>query len=128
MAEATKIYELTVLYHPDLESSMDKAEAKLTKTVQDEAGKVLKTTDWGKKKLAYTIKKQDYAVYRLYDIEISPAGSNVIQAKFNITDEIIRYLVVEKDPRMDEEKQKTDAEAEDKPAKKTTKPKEAEEN
>lgn len=128
MAEATKIYELTVLYHPDIESSMDKAEAKLTKIIQDESGKILKTTDWGKKKLAYSIKKQDYAVYRLYDIEISPVGSNVIQSKFNITDEIIRYLVVEKDPRMDEEKQKAEDEVEGEATQKTTKTKEVEEN
>ena len=50
-------YEVAVLYHPDLEVDLSKAEEKVTKLFTNNGGKVVGTDNWGKRKLAYPIKK-----------------------------------------------------------------------
>ena len=76
---------------------MDKATDKVEKIIADNGGKIVKTDNWGRRKLAYQIKKQDFAVYVFYSVEM-PA-ENVIKAEqtLNITDEIIRFMIVRPD-------------------------------
>lgn len=112
-----KLYELTVLLHPDLEIDLEKPLAKVEKIITDNGGKVVSKDNWGKKKLAYPIKKQDFAVYVLFEVSIAPASANKVQGLLNITDEVIRYLMVEKDlkaPAADEAKAEDEGSSEDK--------------
>lgn len=92
-----KVYELTVLFHPDLEIDLEKPLKKVEKIIADNGGKIVSKDNWGKKKLAYPIQKQDFAVYVLLEVEIAPANANKVQGLLNITDEVVRYLMVEKD-------------------------------
>lgn len=90
-------YEIAVLYHPDLEVDLTKAEEKVTKIITDNGGKITATDNWGKRKLAYTIKKQDYAVYVFYTVEMPGEGVKKVEGILNITDEVIRYLITKPD-------------------------------
>jgi small subunit ribosomal protein S6 len=90
-------YEIAVLYHPDLEIDLDKAEARVTKIITDNGGKITKTDNWGKRKLAYTIAKQEFAVYVFYTVEIPAENVAKVEQTFNITDEIIRFLITKPD-------------------------------
>lgn len=94
-----KVYELTVLFHPDLEIDLEKPVKKVEGIIADNGGKVVKQDNWGKRRLAYPIKKQDFAVYVLFEVAISPASASKVQGLLNITDEVVRYLMVEKDPK-----------------------------
>ncbi len=90
-------YEIAVLYHPDLEIDMEKASKKVEGIISDAGGKITKTDNWGKKKLAYTIKKQDFAVYVFYTVEMPGVGVIKVEKIFNITDEIVRFLITRLD-------------------------------
>lgn len=90
-------YEIAVLYHPDLEVDLSKAEERVTKIVTDNGGKITATDNWGKRKLAYTIKKQEHAVYVFYTVEMPGESVKKIESILNITDEVIRYLIVRPD-------------------------------
>ena len=92
-------YEIAVLYHPDLEIDLEKASKKVVGIITDAGGTITKTDNWGKKKLAYTIKKQDFAVYVFYTVEMPGDGVAKIEKTFNITDEIIRFLITKPDLR-----------------------------
>ncbi len=72
-------YEIAVLYHPDLEIDLEKATSKVEKILADNKAKITNTDNWGKRKLAYTIAKQDFAVYVFYTVEI-PA-QNVLKVE-----------------------------------------------
>ncbi len=63
-------YEIAVLYHPDLEVDLSKAEEKVKKIVTGNGGKVVKEDNWGKRKLAYDIKGSEYAIYVFYTVEL----------------------------------------------------------
>jgi small subunit ribosomal protein S6 len=90
-------YEVAVLYHPDLEIDLEKAESRVKKIIGDNDGKITKADNWGKRKLAYPIKKQDFAVYVFYSAEIPSENVAKIEQTFNITDEIIRFLITRPD-------------------------------
>ena len=90
-------YEIAVLYHPDLEIDLGKAESKLKKIIADNGGAIAKTDNWGKRKLAYPINKQDYAVYVFYTVDIPAETVQKVEQTFNITDEIIRFLITKPD-------------------------------
>ena len=86
-------YEIAVLYHPDLEVDLSKAEEKVTKLITSNGGKITATDNWGKRKLAYTIKKQEHALYVFYTVEMPGEGIKKVESTLNITDEVIRYLI-----------------------------------
>ncbi len=86
-------YEIAVLYHPDLEVDLSKAEEKVAKIITSNGGKVTATDNWGKRKLAYIIKKQEYGIYVFYTVEMPGEGIKKLESTLNITDEVIRYLI-----------------------------------
>ena len=92
-------YELTVLIHPDLEMNPEAATDKVKALIETNGDKITKENNEGKKKIAYQIKGQDFAVYYYYELELPAAAPAKINSVLNITDEIIRYLLVAKDPR-----------------------------
>ena len=67
-------YEIAVLYHPDLEIDLEKAEKKVASIIAENDGKITKTDNWGRRKLAYPIKKQEFAVYVFYSVEMPAEG------------------------------------------------------
>lgn len=90
-------YEIAVLYHPDLEIDLDKATSKVEKIFTDNGGKVANVDNWGKRKLAYPIKRNESAVYVFYTLELPATGVRKIESTLNITDEVIRFLIVRPD-------------------------------
>ncbi len=94
-----KEYELTVLIHPDLEADLE-TPLKKVRDIVTNAGGVIKTEDnWGKKKLQYPIKREEFAVYVYFDVELPADAPLKISNVFNITDEVLRYLLVKADPK-----------------------------
>jgi small subunit ribosomal protein S6 len=90
-------YELAVLYHPDLEVDLSKAEERVTKIITDNGGKITGTDNWGKRKLAYPIARNEHAVYVFYTVDMPGEGVKKVETTLNITDEVIRYLIVSPD-------------------------------
>jgi small subunit ribosomal protein S6 len=86
-------YEIAVLYHPDLEIDLEKATTKVEKIFTDNGAEIKNTDNWGKRKLAYSIKKNEYAVYVFYTLEIPAQSVRKIEGTLNITDEVIRFLI-----------------------------------
>jgi small subunit ribosomal protein S6 len=90
-------YEIAVLYHPDLEIDLEKATSRVEKILTDNGGKVVNADNWGKRKLAYPIKKNEHAVYVFYTVELPAQGVRKIESTLNITDEVIRFLITRPD-------------------------------
>ena len=94
-----KQYELTVMFHPDLEMNLTPAVDKVKKIIESADGKIVKETNEGKKRLAYQIKGNDFACYYYYELELPAAAPAKISSTLNITDESLRYLLCAVDPR-----------------------------
>ena len=98
-----KVYELTVLFHPDLEVSLEPAINKVKEVITTNSGKILNENNEGKKRLAYAIDKQNYAVYYDFDVELPTESVGKVSNTLNITDEVIRYLLVAKEEQEEKE-------------------------
>jgi small subunit ribosomal protein S6 len=90
-------YEVAVLYHPGLEVDLSKAEDRVLKIFTDNGGKVISTDNWGKRKLAYPIKKNEHGIYVFYGVEIPGQNVAKVESTLNITDEVIRFLIIKPD-------------------------------
>lgn len=90
-------YEIAVLYHPDLEIDLEKATSRVEKIFTDNGGDVKAVDNWGKRKLAYPIKKNEHAVYVFYTVELPATSVRKVEATLNITDEVVRFLITRPD-------------------------------
>jgi small subunit ribosomal protein S6 len=94
-----KEYELTVLIHPDLESDIETPLTKVRDIIKSAGGEIASEDNWGKKKLAYKINREDFAVYVYMDVKLPAAAPLKISNTLNITDEVLRYLLVSFDEK-----------------------------
>lgn len=90
-------YEIAVIYDPGFELDAEKATSKVEKIIADAGGKITNTDNWGKRKLAYPINKQDYGIYVFYTVEMPADGPRKLEHILGITDEVMRFLVTKPD-------------------------------
>ncbi|MGI8999765.1 MAG: 30S ribosomal protein S6 [Candidatus Limnocylindria bacterium] len=87
-------YELMLLLRPDRED--DKLQAtveRVTRAIVNAGGSLSKVSPWGKRRLAYDIKRHRDASYFLIHFDIEPAQVREIERGMLISEEILRHLV-----------------------------------
>ena len=89
-----KEYELTVLIHPDLEADLETPLTKVRDIIKNAGGTIIREDNWGKKKLAYPIRREEFGIYIYMDVSLPADAPLKISNIFNITDEVLRYLLV----------------------------------
>ncbi len=87
-------YELLYIVHPDLEASIDKITDRIKKSIESRDGKITYEENWGKRKLAYEIKKSDVGIYVLWYFEAPKSSLIKIERDIRQTEEIIRFMLL----------------------------------
>lgn len=90
-------YELTVLIHPDLESDLETPLGKVRDLIKTAGGTITQEDNWGKKRLQYRINREDFAVYVYFEVELPAEAPLKISNVLNITEDVLRYLLVKVD-------------------------------
>ena len=90
-------YETIMIINSNLEEATIKATVEKFEALINANGKVESTEEWGKKKLAYPIKKQAEGYYVLVNFSSNPEFIDELDRVYNITDEVIKHIVVKKD-------------------------------
>ena len=89
------IYESIFIINPNLS---DEETANVIKKMQDvvtkQGGEMLKLEDWGKKKLAYEIKKQKRGHYAFFQFKAAPTAVSELERTYKLTDSVIKFLTV----------------------------------
>jgi small subunit ribosomal protein S6 len=97
-------YETTFITHPDLtEEDLDKITQKAMDAIQSHKGEVFQAQQWGKKRLAYTIKKQTRGGYTLLDYTAGGDAVREMERGFRLDDKVLKFLTVMVDPSVDPE-------------------------
>lgn len=101
-----KTYEVMVLLHPDLEIDVEAPIAKIEGLIESVGGKVAKRDNWGKKRLAYRIKRQDFAIYVYLEVQLDPQKVRPLEDSLLILEEVIRHMIVvhEDNPKRESKK------------------------
>jgi small subunit ribosomal protein S6 len=89
------IYESIFIINANL---TDEETANVIKKMQDVVaklgGEMLKFEDWGKKKLAYEVKKQKRGHYAFFQFKGTPAAIAELERTYKLTDSVIKFLSV----------------------------------
>ena len=89
------IYESIFIINPN---QTDEETANIIKKMQDvvtkQGGEMTKFEDWGKKKLAYEIKKQKRGHYAFLQFKAAPAAVAELERTYKLTDSVIKFLTV----------------------------------
>jgi small subunit ribosomal protein S6 len=88
-------YEITYIAHPDLDAEAFKQlNAQVQTWVKDGGGEVEKADVWGKRKLAYPVKKQKEGQYVLLHANMQPAICAQLERQFGLQESVLRFLIV----------------------------------
>ncbi|AEF99966.1 30S ribosomal protein S6 [Methylomonas methanica] len=83
-------YEIVFLVHPDQSAQVPAMIERYKSTIEEAAGKIHRLEDWGRRHLAYPIKKIHKAHYVLMNIECDQATLEELEAGFRFNDAILR--------------------------------------
>jgi small subunit ribosomal protein S6 len=100
-----RTYEVLFIADPNLgEPEVDALTAQVQGFVEHAGGKLQKVEKWGKKRLAYDVKRHREGSYVLVVAEGSGGLIKEVERRLKVTDGIIRFLTV----RVDEELRKAE--------------------
>lgn len=86
-------YELMVIFSTNLTDEEEKAQAsQIEELIRHEKGTIHLTDHWGKRKLAYAIKKQRQGFYEWFYFELDPSRIAEIDRKLKMSETIVRFL------------------------------------
>lgn len=107
-----KLYETTVIFDPGLEEARINEEVeRITQPIAQAGGEVIDVQRWGKKKLAYNIRKRRDGTY-IHVKHKSPAELIAeMDRRFRLNESILRHLTIlapKESPRAAEEAGKAD--------------------
>lgn len=90
-------YEFCFLIRADLpEEEINKEIDFIERSILREGGEILKKENWGRKTLAYPIKKKEEAIYYLFYIKSEPQNISKIESNFFMRENILRYLILQR--------------------------------
>jgi small subunit ribosomal protein S6 len=86
-------YELMLIVNPNADEERQKEIVdRLRATVEAGNGTIAGIDEWGKKKLAYEIKKETEGVYTVVTFTATPQALAEAERVLGITDEVLRYM------------------------------------
>ncbi len=99
-----RTYELMFIVRPDM---VEEEQNKLISTLESSvtsAGGTVKSEIWGKRRLAYTVRKFNDGIFVLLIIEGTGAMVHEVERRLRVTEQVIKFITV----RTDEELKRLD--------------------
>ena len=88
-------YELVLIINPDVtEEEMPDFIAKLSELVSKVGGTVGEVSQWGRRQLAYPIKRATEGNYVLTKLNLKPTVTKDLEANFRLSGKILRHLLI----------------------------------
>lgn len=100
-----RVYEFLFIADPNLgEPEVDALTAQVQGYIEKENGKIQKAEKWGKKRLAYDIKKHREGYYVLLVVDGKPEMVKELERRMRVTDGVVKFITV----RVDEDLKKAE--------------------
>ncbi len=88
-------YELVFIVHPDLDdTALKDVIEKVSGWITEAGGSVSKVDLWGKRKLAYSIRKQKEGQYVLLKTQMEPTFGATLERNLRFLEPVMRFLLV----------------------------------
>jgi len=93
-----RAYELTFITHPELDKdSINELIERVKGWITTAGGQISKVDPWGKRTLAYPIRKQKEGHYVYMEFEMPPSFSGELERNLRYVEAIMRFLLILKD-------------------------------
>ena len=90
-----RVYESAVLINAALDDEAIKnLIAKVKETITSNDGELLEVEDWGRKRLAYQVKKSKIGYYSIFRFNSSPDLIPKLERYYQLDEAILRYITV----------------------------------
>jgi small subunit ribosomal protein S6 len=90
-------YEVILIVHPDLdETALKGVLDRVQGWIQDSGGSIDKLDQWGKRRLAYSIRKQREGQYVYMETQFAPTFSAELERNLRFLEPIMRFSIVSK--------------------------------
>lgn len=87
-------YELICIFQPELdESAFNGALERVQSWVGEAGGSVDKTEVWGRRKLAYAIRKQTEGQYVLMNVTLNPNSTGELERNIRFLEPVLRHML-----------------------------------
>ena len=91
-------YEVIFIVHPDLEENAFKEIVeRVSGWVSESGGSIEQVDIWGKRTLAYPIRKKKEGQYVFLETSMAPDFCVILERNLRLTEPIMRFLVTAKD-------------------------------
>ncbi|MDD5271441.1 MAG: 30S ribosomal protein S6 [Methylovulum sp.] len=87
-------YEIIFLVHPDQSAQVPAMVERYKSTIETANGKIHRLEDWGRRHLAYPIKKIHKAHYVLMNVECDQPTLDELESGFRFNDAILRSMTL----------------------------------
>ena len=88
-------YELVLIVSPEVvDEEMPEFITKLSELVNKVGGSVDEINQWGRRKLAYPIKRSTEGNYLLTKVQMKPAMTKELEANLRLSGKILRHLLI----------------------------------
>jgi small subunit ribosomal protein S6 len=93
-------YEMMVILDPQLdERTVGPALEKFLGVVRTQGGNVERVDIWGKRRLAYEIKKRAEGIYAVVDLSCTPAAVAELDRQLSLNESVLRTKVLRRDAK-----------------------------
>ena len=91
-------YELGLVLHPEVEQSdVTEAVEKVGQFIEAGGGEVASVDVWGRRALAYPIRKQTEGTYVFLQAQLDPGAILELERNLKLDEEVLRYLLLRQD-------------------------------
>ena len=88
-------YELVFIVHPDLDdTALKDVVEKVSGWITEGGGIVSKVDLWGKRKLAYSIRKQKEGQYVMFNTQMEPTFGATLERNLRFLEPVMRFLLI----------------------------------
>jgi small subunit ribosomal protein S6 len=119
-------YELGIVVNPDVGDEQARAIVeRITHVIAAHEGQVVRVNAVGRRRLAYPIDRHRDGLYFYFDLILEPESVAEIERSLRVNEEIIRHLILVRDPRVVAQQREREAEAQAQAAERAEEAKEA---
>jgi len=87
-------YELVCIFQPELdETAFNGAVERVSNWVTEAGGSVEKVEKWGRRRLAYHIRKQSEGQYVLMNISLDPKAASGLERNIRYLETVLRHML-----------------------------------
>ena len=98
MADITRDYELVVILNPEIgDDAVPYSIQRVEQGITTRGGEVTDSNHWGRRRLAYPIRKQHEGQYILMQTQMTANATQEIERNLRLTEQIIRFQIIRTD-------------------------------